>query len=198
MIKLTLNENEYILADDWSDVNFGQYIDILNIQQDSFEDLEKSIKMLAALSDKPNELEVDLYEMDIQEFKELSESMSWINTDFKEEANKAEAKDKFEIDGKQYVIKKTYNKLTLGEMVSVETLLKNPNFNHQEIALGVLLREVVDGKEKPFNEDDFMYVINTLKYKINLIGVYNYITFFLSGVGTSTTKNSKGFSVVKI
>ena len=145
MIKLTIKDKEFNIADEWSDVNFGQYIDILNIQNDTWQDLEKSIKMIAALGDKPAELEEALYELDIEDFQALSESMKWINTEFKAEADKAVKKDKFEIDGKQYVIKKNYNKLTLGEMVSVEEMLKNPNYNHQEIALGILLREVVDG-----------------------------------------------------
>lgn len=198
MIKLTIKDKEFNIADEWSDVNFGQYIDILNIQNDTWQDLEKSIKMIAALGDKPAELEEALYELDIEDFQALSESMKWINTEFKAEADKAVKKDKFEIDGKQYVIKKNYNKLTLGEMVSVEEMLKNPNYNHQEIALGILLREVVDGKEKPFNEEDFFYVLNHLKYKINLVEVYNYITFFLSGDKTSTTNNSRGFSITKM
>ena len=90
MIKITINEKEYILCDEWSEVNFGQYIDILNIQADTFEDLEKSIKMIAALSSNPNELELALYEIDLNDFKILSENMTWINTEFKNEADKAE------------------------------------------------------------------------------------------------------------
>jgi hypothetical protein len=58
--------------------------------------------------------------------------------------------------------------------------------------------EIYYGKEKPFNEEDFFKVINELKYKINLVEVYNYISFFLSGVQISTTKNSKVFSITKM
>lgn len=198
MILLTVNEQKFQIADKWTDVTFGQYVDLLAIQQDTWEDLTKTVKIISALSDKPKELEEIINLMDFNDFTMLSEQMEWIKTDFVEVANQIELMNKFEIDGKEYKIKEQYQKLTLGEMITVETMLKDPNYNPQEIILAVLLREVIDGKEKAFNEDDFFYILNVLKYKINLVDVYKYLAFFLSGDKTSTGEISKGFSIQKI
>lgn len=198
MIKVTIQDKEFKLCDEWKDVTFGQYIDVLTIQQNDFEDLEKSIKIISALSDKPSQFEQELYQMDLDDLKELSDKMNWINSGFKDECDKVQPVQYFEIDGKKYTIKKQYNKLTLGEMVSIETVLKSATHNPQEVALAVLIREVDgDGNQKKFSDDFFYYVLNELKYKINLIEVYNYITFFLSGEKIHT-KPSKGFLITKI
>lgn len=198
MIKLKIDEQEFLLADEWSEVTFGQYIDILVIQENKWSDLQKSIKIISAVSDNPVELEKALQKVTLDDLGELTDMISWISKDFIEMTNKTESKDKFFIDGKEYVIKKNYNKLSIGEMASLEELMKTGKYHNQELALGVLLREVIDGKEKEFNDEDFYNILEVLKYKINLIDVYKYIVNFTNGEATSTIKVSKSFSVVKV
>jgi hypothetical protein len=198
MIKLKIDEEEYILADTWEEVTFGQYIDILVINDNKFNDLIKSIKIIAALSDNPVSLEKALNKVTLDELSELTAIIEWVSSDFTEVANKSEKSDKFLIDGKEYVIKKNYNKLTIGEMASLEELMKTGLYNNQELAIAILLREVVNGVEKEFNDEDFYYVLTDLKYKIKLVEVYNYIMAFLNGEKTSTIKVTKSFSVVKV
>jgi hypothetical protein len=198
MIKLKIDEEEYILADTWEEVTFGQYIDILVINDNKFNDLIKSIKIIAALSDNPASLEKALNKVTLDELSELTAIIGWISSDFTEVANKSEKSDKFLIDGKEYVIKKNYNKLTIGEMASLEELMKTGLYNNQELAIAILLREVVNGVEKEFNDEDFYYVLTDLKNKIKIVEVYNYIMAFLNGEKTSTIKVTKSFSVVKV
>lgn len=198
MIKLKIDEQEFLLADEWLEVTFGQYIDILVIQENKWSDLQKSIKIISAVSDNPVELEKALKKVTLDDLGELTDMISWISKDFIEMTNKTESKDKFFIDGKEYVIKKNYNKLSIGEMASLEELMKTGKYHNQELALGVLLREVIDGKEKEFNDEDFYNILEVLKYKINLIDVYKYIVNFTNGEATSTIKVSKSFSVVKV
>lgn len=199
MIKVTINNEDFKVCDSWSDVTFGQYINILIIQKDAgWSDLERSIKIISALSDRPKELEEYMFQMDVDDFEGFTEIMDWVKKDFEEESKNQPEIDSIEIDGRTFVIKKNYNKLTLGEIVTLETMLKDGNYDYQEIALAILLREVVNGEEKKFNEEDFYEILNTLKDKINLLSVYKYITFFLTGVKTSTKNNIKGFSVQKI
>ena len=198
MIKLTIDEQFFTLADSWNEVSFGQYIDILVIQENKWSDLIKSIKIIAAISSNPIELEKQLNKLTMDELGELTSMISWISTDFVQIANETPVKEKFLIEDKEYVIKKNYNKLTIGEMASLEELMKTGKYNNQELAIGILLREVVNGKEKDFNDEDFFYVLEVLKYKINLVDVYKYITSFLNGEATSTIKVTKSFSVVKV
>jgi hypothetical protein len=198
MIKLKIDEQEFLLADEWSEVNFGQYIDILVIQENKWSDLQKSIKIISAVSDNPVELEKALKKVTLDDLGELTDMISWISKDFIEMTKNIEPKDKFFIDGKEYVIKKNYNKLSIGEMASLEELMKTGKYHNQELAIGILLREVIDGKEKEFNDEDFYNILEVLKYKINLIDVYKYIVNFTNGEATSTIKVSKSFSVVKV
>lgn len=198
MIKLTIDEQEFTLADSWNEVSFGQYIDILVIQENKWSDLIKSIKIIAAISSNPIELEKQLNKLTMDELGELTSMISWISTDFVQIANETPVKEKFFIEDKEFVIKKNYNKLTIGEMASLEELMKTGKYNNQELAIGILLREVVNGKEKDFNDEDFFYVLEVLKYKINLVDVYKYITAFLNGENTSTIKVTPSFSVVKV
>ncbi len=136
-----------------------------------------------------------MYQLTEDEFGEIATHFEWTNKsleDVKEE------KEFLYIDGKKYKIKKNNNKLTIGEIVSIETLIaQNKNLDPLEIAFGILLREVnVDGTEKEFNEDDFLHTISELQTKVMLIDIYNCISFFLSGEKNST-EISKGFSIKK-
>ena len=194
MIKLEIEGSEYELAREWSEISFAQYIEVVNINKDKWNDLEKAVKIIAHISNKPAECEQSILKLSKEDFEELASYFVWTNhpiDEFKSE------KDFLEIDGKKYKIKKDYNKLSLGEMISVETLIENnKNLDAFEVAFGVLLREVdEDGKEKEFNEDVFIDVIQNLKTKVMLLDIYNHISFFLSGVQISTTQNLKGFSI---
>ena len=194
MIKLQIEGSEYELAREWSEISFAQYIEVVNINKDKWNDLEKAVKIIAHISNKPAECEQSILKLSKEDFEELASYFVWTNhpiDEFKSE------KDFLEIDGKKYKIKKDYNKLSLGEMISVETLIENnKNLDAFEVAFGVLLREVdEDGKEKEFNEDVFIDVIQNLKTKVMLLDIYNHISFFLSGVQISTTQNLKGFSI---
>ena len=196
MIELNIDERVYTIAESWDEIYFSQYVDIINLNKDEgMNDLSKAVKIIALISDKPESCEKDLLNLSREDFEELASNFEWTNKpidNFKTDT------EYVEIDGKKYKIKKDYSKLTLGEMISVETLIaNNKNLDPLEIVFGVLLREEIDGKEKEFNEDDFIHIISELKSKVLLLDIYNYISFFLSGDKKSTTKNSKAFSIQK-
>ena len=194
MIELTIEDQKFVLSESWSEITFSQYITIINITKDeSLNELLKAVKIISYISDKPEACEKAILNISQDDFKELTTNFEWTNKTIEQDSVQ---KDSLEIDGKQYKIKSDYNKLTLGEMISVETLIAhNKNMDPFEIVFGVLLREVIDGKEKEFNEDDFLYIIGQLQDKVMLLDIYNHISFFLSGVEKSTTKTSKAFSI---
>lgn len=195
MINLEIEGKEFQLASDWSEITFGQYIDIINVNKDnSLNDLAKAVRIVAHISNKPEECESSLLELSKDDFESLAKEFEWTN---KEITAIASEKETLEIDGKTYKIKKDYNRLTLGEMISVEELIShNKNLDAFEVAFGVLLREVDEnGNEKGFDGDVFNFVVTKLQSKVMLLDVYNYITFFLRGVQKSTTKTTKGYSI---
>lgn len=200
MIKLTTSEQEFLVCDCWADVNYGQYIDMCHIDSDkTLSQTAKAIKLVAAFSDKPEELErLLLTEWDITDLKDLINFMKWMETDIASEAKESTKKKEFIIEGRKFELKPNYSSISNEEQISIEILLDQKNLHPHEIALGVLLREVVDGKQKLFDMDDFMEIVTELKYKINLLDAYNFIVFFSSGETKPTTSTTKRFSVQKL
>lgn len=203
MIKLNIEQKEYKIASEWKDITFGQYIDILDIEKDTFNPIDKSVEIIAALSDNKEECKAAIYKLDSSDFVSLGDYFKWISTDFEKELkkmNKKKPTNDFKIDGVTYTMKDDYDKLTIGEMVSAELLVQNnKNLHPLEIGFGVLLREVgEDGKPKEFTEEGFVKIVTSLKDKVKLVDIYSYIAFFLSGEKNSTTKSSQGFSISKI
>lgn len=197
MIKVDIEGIEFELAEEWQEITFSQYIDLININKDEgLQDLERAIEIISYLSNKPIECRASLYKLSKGDFEELASYFKWTNDPIE---NYKSDKEFLEIDGKKYKIKKDYNKLTIGEMISVETLMaNNKNLDPLEVAFGVLLRELdSDGNEKEFSEERFIHVLTKLKEKVMLLDVYQYINFFLSGAQISTKSNSKGFSVLQ-
>jgi formyltetrahydrofolate hydrolase len=196
MIELEIEGKTVELAESWDEITFQQYIDIIGFnKEENSNPMLKAVKIISAISNKPSECEQLLLKITRQDFEDLAKEFEWTNTKIDDVKNDKEI---LEIDGRNYKIKKDYNKLTIGETVSVETLIaNNKNLDPLEVAFGVLLREVDEnGVEKGFNEDDFLYVIEQLKTKVMLLDVYNVISFFLS-TDKSSSKTSKGFSIHK-
>ncbi len=200
MVELTIKEKQYQLASEWTDVTYGQYIDVLTTYENKWPDLDMTVKLIACLSDNPIELEESLFnDLDINDLNALAKDIKWINTDFIKIAEAIKPNKEITIDDKKYVIKGDYHSLKLGEMTFVEESLKNPNLHPQEIGLSVLLRPLDEnGNEAKFNIDFANEVLTTLKYKINMVDAYNYCSFFLRSGKKSTKKITKGFSLRKL
>ena len=196
MIELTIDGNSYDIAENWDEISFSKYIQLTHLNKDeNLNEITRAISIIAALSNDPEPLEKALYQLTQEEFNDIATNFEWTNQPIEKFCVE---KETIEIDGKTYKIKKNYNKLTLGELVSVETLIaQNKNLDQLEIVFGVLLREIdADGNEKDFNEDDFFFVISELQTKVMLVDVYSCISFFLSG-DKSFSKTSKGYSIQK-
>lgn len=198
MIKVKIEDKEFVFAETWDEIYFNQYISIVKINKlKDINDIEKAVKIIAAISDKPAECEEELMRLGKEDFEELATEFEWTNKPIEEVQSD---KEFVLVDGKKYIIKKNYQKLTLGEMVSIENLMSfNPNLDPFEVVFGVLLREVDEttGKEKDFDPDDFLYMVNQMQTKVKLMDIYNYISFFLRGRKISS-KRTKGYSIVKM
>lgn len=198
MIKVKIEDKEFVFAETWDEIYFNQYISIVKINKiKDINDIEKAVKIIAAISDKPKECEEELMKLHKEDFEDLATEFEWTNKPIEEVQSD---KEFVLVDGKKYIIKKNYQKLTLGEMVSIENLMSfNPNLDPFEVVFGVLLREVDEttNKEKDFDPDDFMYMVNQMQTKVKLMDIYNYISFFLRGRKKSS-KRIKGYSIVKM
>lgn len=193
MIEIRFENKTFTLPVDWDEVTFKQFIGIITVQQDELNsELEMFVKVLTSLSgDK--ELADYLNKMSMEDFNNLKEYFSWLSEEF--DSNKYKSDKKFfEIDGEKWKLKDNFNKLSVGEMVSLEIMIKDNklDLNPYEIAFGILFRRVDEnGNELPFNADDMINIILKHSEKIYVTDVISQLDFFLDGGQTSTTKNSQ-------
>lgn len=202
MITLELDGNEYKIANAYDELSLGQYIDIVKLgeSKDKFKYNESDIKIIATLSDKPKELEKALWTLNIDEFNELTPHFEWVgDTKVIDELKQLTPLDKIIVNGKPYGIISNHNKMTMGEMVSLETLMaeEHSDLHRLHIAFGILIRPIDDkGNLVEFTQEAFDEVIDN-RYNILMKDVYAAIAFFLSGETGSTIAPSKRFSIRK-
>jgi len=201
MITLTINETEFNIANSYEELSLGQYIDIVKIGESKIQlDSNASdIKVIALLSDKPELLEKELYNLNLEDFKELLTHFTWVNdTSVLEDFKSMEPKEKIIVEDKEYTIITNYNKLSLGEIVSFETILKqeNSDLHRLDTAFGLLLRPIEDNKMIKFTQEVFDSIID-IKYRVKMVDIYASLAFFLAGEKTSTIKSTKAFSIRK-
>lgn len=199
MITLTINEKDFNIANSYQELSLGQYIDIIKVSESKvqLDSNAADIKVISLLSDAPEALEKALWDFDLEDFKELLTHFTWVNdTTVLEDFKAHDPKENIEVEDTNYTIITNYNKLSLGEVVSFETLLKqeNSDLHRLDIAFGILLRPVVDGKMVKFTQEIFDSIID-IKYKVKMVDIYAAIAFFLAGEKQSTTKSTKAFSI---
>lgn len=199
MIRLEIGNKEFKIANSYEELSLGQYIDIIKLSEAKIklESTAADVKIITLLSDNPTELEPLLWDLNMEDFNELTESFNWIADNTILESFKNMKPLQFiDIDDNKYGILSDFNKLSLGEMISFETLMKQEqsDLHRLDLAFGLLLRPMVDGKIVKFSQEVFDKVIE-IKYKVKMIDIYAVIAFFLSGEKKYTTNNTKGFSI---
>lgn len=201
MITLTINEKDYNIASAYEEMSIGQYIDLIKVSETKvkLDTNAADIKVISLLSDSPEQLEKALWDFDYDDYKELLTYFTWVNnTKILEEFKSQEPKEYIEINDQTYKLISNYNKLSLGEVISFETIMKqeNSDLHRLDIAFGMLLRPVEDGKMVKFTQETFDSVIKN-RYHVKMIDIYAALSFFLAGEKQSTTKNTKAFSIRK-
>lgn len=199
MITITIDGQDFKIANSYEELSLGQYVDIMKLSDKKIENSNESdIEMICALSDRPEELKPLIWKFSVDDFNQLTELFNWVaDSSVLDDIKKLKSKEKLIVDGQEYGVITDFNKqMTLSEIISFETLLKQKHSdNHRlEIAFGVLIRPIIDGKLAEFTESTFNDVIKN-KYKVNMIDVYSVIVFFSNGGTKSTTKSTKAFSI---
>lgn len=200
MIVIEIDNKEFRIANSYDELSLGQYIDIIKAGEakHKLEGNAADIEIISILSDKPEEIRELLWDFNVDDFNELTSHFQWVaDTSVLDHFKTMKPKEKLDVDGQEYGVITNYNKMSLGEIVSFETILKQEqsDFHRLDIAFGVLLRPMgPDGNIVKFTEEVFLEVIKN-KYKVKMIDIYAVISFFFSGETTSTTKSTGRFSI---
>lgn len=196
MIQLKIQGEEFRIKSSWEEISFREFINILYINNDnSYNNISKLIKTIVEITDR-KDVERYLFGLSIEDFGKLKSAFEWLSVDVN--SIKGKSKDFFTVDGQKYKIKSDYSKLSVGEMISLETFLKDRNIDAHpfEIAFAILFRKLDEnGNETEFNEKDFLEILTNLLDKVMTVEVIEHVNFFLLGDKDSITKSSKDFSI---
>lgn len=118
------------VPENWSEVTVGKTTEIATISKDTMNNLELMVRILSILSNMDEEI---IYMMEQDDFLNIIETLKFTNEEIK-----GELKEFITIDGEDYYLKKDFNKLTLGEIISIETIVKQYD-NNIQLALPKLL-----------------------------------------------------------
>jgi hypothetical protein len=192
MVKVNLEINEEIkefsIPQNWEEVNVEQFINLFSFEREGvseFKILTKTINIFTGIDEDL------LMMMNYNDFQQIVEVLSFTSKDLE-----PEVVDYVEIDGETYFLKKDFDKYTMGEIISIETLLSSSESNILKVMdklLCIFLRKKNEnGKFEPFT-GDMMDRVEIFR-KAPVSKIHHIFTFFLDG-GTLSTTNTKDYSV---
>ncbi len=170
-------EKEYKLTVNWDDVTVAQYSQIVKTQQDkTLTEIEMSVMLVHILSG----IDIDtIYSMDLEQLKEIIGNIKFIN-----EPLQHKEVDFIELKTDKYYLKKDFDKLSVGEMISLQVIeeeMRKDNVNNIYAYLPKFLciflrkEDEMDKFKNEFMEREIMFG------DCKIIQVNNLFTFFLSG-----------------
>ena len=182
MIKLNLEidgeEKVYDIPTNWDDITVGKFIEIVKLNEINYKwDLNKIMEMMGILTTIPKD---DVELLPVESFMEIQDKFSFLKTDVDKKM-----KNSIVINNEEYFVKNDFNDLTLGESITIETLIKqvdNPVYILDQF-LCLLLRRKKNGKLESFKTTFLTDRIDLFR-KIPITDVYQNIIFFLSGEHT--------------
>jgi hypothetical protein len=182
MLIVEINEKEYNLPENWSEVTVEKFEKIM--RHSSFLSEYKSqtlfaLEMFGLLLDCPVE---EIKKLSKDSFSVLSEKCAWANEEIK-----SSLRNEFHINDKVYIAVKDFNKLSMGDAVSLEIMIGE---SKNEEILGNILPMLIR-KAKPvvkngesvleageFNADEYNELRDLFKKNIMVTDVIGLKDFF--------------------
>ena len=169
-------EKSYEIPTSWSEVTVGQAADIQNISVENLTIIEKIVKILTILT--PGISEDDIMLMSPEQFNQISEQLTFISNEIQ-----GEPVNFLTIGGEEYFVKKDFTKLTMGEIISVDTIMKQTDNDITRALpkmLCIFLRKKKENGELESFKSSFMQREEMFKGVI-ITDVAKLFDFFLNG-----------------
>jgi hypothetical protein len=160
----------------WDDITVKDFCNIYSHNYENMSQIEQAVTILSTLGNIDAE---DIMMLTPEQFKMLSEYVSFIN---KEEVPKNDV-EYIEIDGEQYYLKSDFSQLTLGETISIELIVKETDGNiikAIDSLLCIFLRKKKDNGKLESFKNEFMNRKDIFK-NIRIMDVYHLFTAFSIG-----------------
>lgn len=182
MIKLELEIDEEVLnfelPQSWDEVTVKQFMDIISINRDGikmYELVSKTINAFTGINEEHLEM------MDFKDFKVISDILEFTKVDVV-----PVTVEYVELDDIKYYLKSDFNKLTMGEVISIETIMTKSDNNLfkviDELLCIFLRKKKENGKLETFKVE--MMDRNEMFKNLKITEVLNIFNFFLDGVTT--------------
>ena len=174
-INLDGEEKQYQFPTTWREITIDIYQKIHQLEKPEDENnLMYLFDLITVLSGIDKTI---LYQMDINQFQLIAEQLKFVYTPVE-----VVSVDYVEIEGEKYYLYKDYDKYNAGEIISIDTILRQTNYDYIKCMtdlLCVFLRKKVEGKIEPFTTD--LFNRKDLFKNLNISEVNNVLSFFLSG-----------------
>lgn len=188
-LNLTIDDEvkEFNIPESWDEVNVEQFGKLFSFNREELTPIQLGVKTLNIFIGVDEET---LMMLNYDDFINLINIVNFTNKDI--ETVKFESID---VNGDNYFIKDDFSQLTMGEVISIETLLQQSNgnlFNVMAKLLCVFLRKKKDNGKLESFKSEFLTREEIFK-TLPISKIYGIFVFFLNG-GTLLDPNMKEYS----
>jgi hypothetical protein len=181
-IELEEETKTYEFPTSWDEVSVEQFAKIYTASDTKYEGILGSVKVMSAISGIDENI---LMMMDINDFRNLADQLSFVNQDVPKQDV-----DCIEIDGEKYYLYSEFNKFTTGEIITIELLLEQGGGNIFPVMLELLCvflrKKKEDGSFEKYNTN-FMNRKDLFR-NIPISQIFHIFAFFLT-INNSSNKN---------
>lgn len=176
----------YNIPTEWDEITVKQFTQLYRVKDQTSNELMGVVNLISAISDIDSSL---LLQMDIDDFKNLTSKITFITT----EVPRVDV-DYLEVGEDKYYLYTDFNKLTTGEVITIETLLESSEFDIHKVMADLLClflrKKDGDGKYEKFSTD--MLKRKEIFLTLPITKIYHVFGFFLDGrnISTSNMKDS--------
>jgi hypothetical protein len=176
-IELEIDEDvkEFTLPTSWEDVTVADFAKIYSNNYEEMTEIEQAVTVLSTLGDIDTD---DIMMLTPDQFKMLSEYISFINQEVP--TNQVES---IKVGDDEYFLKNDFSKLTLGETISIELIVEQSNGNilqsFDKLLCIFLRKKKENGKLEAFKNE---FMDRTEQFKtVKIMDVYHMFSNFSSG-----------------
>jgi hypothetical protein len=186
MIKVNFNIDDEVksfdIPENWDEVTVQQFMDLVELQ----ERVKEYTNFMTTTMEVVNimtKIPMDIIEMvPVEQFHLIQDTLEYTKSEVD-----MKQKDSVEIDGDTYYVKNEFNNLTMGETITIETLLKDKG-NVMSIfdkLLCIFLRKKTEKGNLETFKSSFIEERSEIFKRLSVSDVYSIMIFFSGGVNLS-------------
>ena len=183
-IELEGTNQTYQVPENWDEVTVRKFMNVYRYKNPNNNELLGAVNLISALSDIESGV---LLQMDIDDFKNLVTKVTFITQEVPQQDV-----DYIELGGDKYFLYTEFNKLTTGEVITIETLLDSVEFDVHKIMADLiclfLRKKDNEGRFEKFTTE--MLKRKELFLDVPITQIYHVFSFFSIG-GLSSPSSMK-------